>query len=360
MKYYDLCIIGGGASGLAAASSLDDSIKTCVLEKNDIPGRKLMATGGGRCNITNEACRNKEMTLEFFDSMGLALYHDDEGRYYPYSNQASDVVKMLERSVRGKVRTDIVTGYCVCAVDAVKGGFRVTDGRKTFVSEKLLIASGGKASPAFGTAGDGYRIAKSFGHTVNRLYPILTGISCGDFSDIKGVRARGKAELYCDGRLIKSETGEIQFTADGVSGICIFNLTLYITGRPGEPVSEALKRYELILDMAPDFDEETVSRRKDSFGILSEKLSARVPVSRMKSWKLPVLGVKGWKNAQCTGGGVALDELDMGTMESKLVQGLYFAGEIIDMHGPCGGFNLQYAWETGIKAAKAINEVYTG
>ena len=103
MKYYDLCIIGGGASGLAAASSLDDSIKTCVLEKNDIPGRKLMATGGGRCNITNEACRNKEMTLEFFDSMGLALYHDDEGRYYPYSNQASDVVKMLERSVRGKV-----------------------------------------------------------------------------------------------------------------------------------------------------------------------------------------------------------------------------------------------------------------
>ena len=138
------------------------------------------------------------------------------------------------------------------------------------------------------------------------------------------------------GRLTKSETGEIQFTADGVSGICIFNLTPYITGRPGEPVSEALKRYELILDMAPDFNEETVSRRKDSFGILSEKLSARVPVSRMKSWKLPVLGVKGWKNAQVvTGGGVALDELDMGTMESKLVQGLYFAGEIIDMHGQC-------------------------
>lgn len=357
MKYYDLCIIGGGASGLSAASSLDERIKTCIAEKNDRPGRKLMATGGGRCNITNEACSNKDLTLDFFHSLGLEMYHDEEGRYYPYSNQASDVVRMLERKVRSRKNTDILTDFCVDNVGYDKGFFHISNGKQTICSKKIIIASGGKASPAFGTTGDGYRFAKNLGHTVNRLYPMLTGIVCGDFKDIKGVRAKGRAYLYYDGKLIRSEIGEIQFTEDGVSGICIFNLTPYITSMKGESISDALKRYELVLDMAPDFDVETAAARTDSFGILSEKLSRRVSVSCMKAWKLPVLGVKGWKNAQCTGGGIPLEEIDTETMESRIMPGLYFAGEILDLHGPCGGFNLQYAWETGIKAARALNKV---
>lgn len=356
MRYYDLCIIGGGASGLAAASSLDEHIKACILEKNKIPGRKLMATGGGRCNITNEACCSKEITLDFFNSLGMELYSDDEGRYYPYSNQASDVVKLLTEAAE-KRHTDIVTGACASSVKYEDGSFIVSCGGTKICSRKLLIATGGKASPVFGTTGDGYRFAKDAGHTVQRLYPILTGIVCGDFEDIKGVRAKGRAGLFYDGEPVAEETGEIQFTADGVSGICIFNLTPYIRAFGGESISDALKRYELVLDMAPDFDEDTIMKRSTSFGILTEKLSERIPVSQLKHWKLPVHSIKGWKNAQCTGGGVMTGEINMDTMESRIMPGLYFAGEILDLHGPCGGYNLQYAWETGIRAAKALNKV---
>lgn len=368
MKKYDVCIIGAGASGLAAAASMSDGIKICLMEKNDIPGKKVMATGGGRCNITNAACINKALTLEFFKSLGLETYQDDEGRYFPYSNHAPDVVGILMRAVEGK-DVDIITGTAANGIRQVneKAGdgerfqieYTARGGKKGSVAaDNVLLAVGGKAAPQLGTTGDGYGMARALGHRVERVYPILTAIECGDLSDIKGVRAKCRISLYRDRALLISELGEVQFTADGISGICVFDITPYIRAEEGEAFIQALRHFSVELDLAPDFDEEEIFRRKSTFGILSEKLAQKVGIDELKRWRLPVKGVKGWKQAQCTAGGVTLDEIDMETMESRLVEGLYFSGEIINVQGPCGGYNLQNAWETGIKAASALNRRY--
>ncbi len=355
MRTYDVCIIGGGAAGLAAAASLRKDIDACLMEKNKIPGRKIMATGGGRCNITNAACDNVDLTLDFFRSMGMELYCDNEGRFFPYSNQASDVVRLLTAAISEKT-VDIVTEAAAESVVLQNGKFNVSYGEdKRICCNNVILAVGGKAAPQFGTTGDGYAMAKTLGHRIEKVYPILSAVECGDFDDIKGIRARGRVGLHKDGRLIAEETGEIQFTADGISGICVFNLTPYIRAEDGEDFRAALKRFMIYVDLAPDFTAEQMAKRNSSFGILSDKLASRVEIETIKCWQLPVLGVKGWKNAQCTAGGICLDEIDMNTMQSKLIPGLYFAGEIIDRQGPCGGYNLQNAWETGIKAAKALN-----
>ena len=242
------------------------------------------------------------------------------------------MVRVLETAVRSGNCT-VLTETAAEGVErnASGEGFRIRTSGDTIEADMILLAAGGKAAPKFGTTGDGYRLAKQLGHHVTRLYPILTGIECGDFRDLKGIRARGKVTLLEDGQVRAEETGEIQFTQDGLSGICVFNLTPQIHAREGEPPAEAMKRYRLSVDLAPDFTQEQI-----------------------KDWKLPVLGIKGWNHAQCTAGGVCIEEVDMDTMESRLVPGLYFAGEIIDAQGPCGGFNLQNAWETWIKAARAI------
>ena len=358
---YDVCIIGGGAAGLAAAASIDSRFSTCILEKNEILGRKILATGGGRCNLTNAGCRELSATLDFFALLGLETRRDSEGRYYPYSGCASDVVRTLETAVRSR-NCAVMTGCQVSEISADKEGFEVRytcgTGKPSegmIRAGRVLLTTGGKAGPQFGTTGDGYRLARALGHQVSRLYPILTGIECGDFKDLKGIRARGTVTLIKDGRKLADETGEIQFTRDGISGICVFNLTPLIRAGEGEKPEDAFRRYELALDLAPDFTQEETAARQSSFGILTERLAERVPPDMIKDWRLPVLGIKGWRDAQCTAGGVTLDSIDMESMESKLVPGLYFAGEILDIQGPCGGYNLQNAWETGMRAAAAIN-----
>ena len=357
---YDVCIIGGGAAGLTAAASIDRGIRTCILEKNEIPGRKILATGGGRCNLTNAGCEGVRATLDFFAFRGLETICDSEGRYYPYSGCASDVTRILVDAARGQ-GCRILTQMAACSLTRENGHFVVRAGQRqdvpdrTIEADMVLLASGGKAAPQFGTTGDGYRLAKSLGHHVTRLYPILTGIECGDLSDLKGIRARGRVTLLRDGAPVASETGEIQFTKDGISGICVFNLTPHIHAEEGESPKDSLCRFGLSLDLAPEFSEEQIRQRKGTFGILSERLAGKVGLDEIKDWRLPVVGIKGWKSAQCTAGGILLDEVDPETMESRIAPGLFFAGEILDIQGPCGGYNLQNAWETGMKAAAAIS-----
>ena len=386
MMKYDLVIAGGGAAGLAAAASfikeLNKDASVCILEKNESPGRKINATGGGRCNLTNEACAEKEMTLDFFRSIGIETWHDSEGRYYPYTNKASDVTKSL---VDAAGDIDIKCGFEIKVISRISmaaeaeegsevsgdmGRFMITGMHKAdpdkapsmemIFADRVLMAMGGKAGPQYGTTGDGYTIARTLGHTVTRVFPILTGIECRadgvDFASLKGVRAKGTVILNKDDAPIVRDTGEIQFTEDGISGICVFNLTPHIKADKRENFEDALKRYSITVDLAPDFTEEEIAARSSVFGVLTEKLADALSGTDIKNWKLEITGIKGWRDAQATFGGVALDEIDMETMESRLVPGLYFAGEIIDAQGPCGGFNLQNAWETGIKAARAIAE----
>ena len=384
MMKYDLVIIGGGAAGLAATASFIKEVNqdgqngrtasVCILEKNDAPGRKINATGGGRCNLTNEACAGKGLTLEFFRGIGIETWHDSEGRYYPYTNKASDVTKALVDAVG---EADVRCSFTVKVISRIKpddGGdsyFMITGmdsanssaapAMDMIFADRVLVATGGKAGPQYGTTGDGYTIARTLGHTVTRVFPILTGMECSaeglEFPSLKGVRAKGTVILNKDGEPIVRDTGEIQFTEDGISGICVFNLTPHIKADKRENFAEALKRYSVTVDLAPDFTEEQLAGRDSAFGILTEKLAVVFEgkdIGEIKNWELEITGIKGWRDAQATFGGVALDEIDMDTMESRVVPGLYFAGEILDAQGPCGGFNLQNAWETGIKAAKAI------
>ncbi|MBQ0078730.1 MAG: NAD(P)/FAD-dependent oxidoreductase [Eubacterium sp.] len=356
MSNYDVCIIGGGAAGLAAAATLKDNYRVCILEKNTVPGKKILASGGGRCNITNASAEGLEETVEFFRGLGLELYCDAEGRYYPYSNQSSDVVALLLASINNK-NTKINTGFSAGSIRTEGGKFCISDGSREITADKVILAAGGKSYPNLGTTGDGYSMARSLGHQVNRVYPVLAPVECENMPSLKGIRAKGVATLLKDGKPVDSEAGEIQFTEDGVSGICIFNLTMSIKAEEGEKPLEAMKRYEISLDLAPDFTQEEVAARTSSMGIVTERLAQVIKPADLKDYRLKVKGTKGWKQAQCTAGGVDLSQVNMDTMESLLIPGLYITGEVLDVQHKCGGFNLQNAWLTGIKAARHINGI---
>ena len=374
---YDVCIAGAGAAGLAAANALDPALRICIIDKNKIPGRKILVTGGGRCNLTNLACRRRDMTLDFFSGLGLETRCDEEGRYYPYSMVAADVVETLVRGLDGRNvdwrLEEQITGIRMIEADNTNRADEdeavgyIVETQKTHRSggnshtaqiraEKIIVCTGGKAAPKLGTTGDGYALARALGHTVTRTYPILTGINVEIPKEVSGVRARGQVSLLEDGKTVISESGEIQFTDQGISGICVFNLTPQIRIRPEESPEEGFARFAIEMDLAPDMSPEEVGSRSDSFGIVTGSVAKWIGPERLKNKTLQVRGVWGWEKAQCTAGGIPTEEVDEETMESLICPGLYFAGEIMDVQGPCGGFNLQHAWESGILAAKAINE----
>lgn len=401
----DFCIIGGGASAMAAAVAYRKTAEknsVCILEKKEKPGKKLAATGNGKCNLSNVNCDNLQEILSFFHGLGILTRTDAEGRIYPYSEQARDVVTAFIRNMESQ-SVQVVTDCSVRNVRKISEGFEVTgdlnrdNGKMYWKARKVLIATGGKSAPQFGTTGDGYRLAMDLGHQVNKLSPVLTAIECSGLSGAeKGVRVKGTVFLEKDGQILEGETGEIQMTEDGLSGICIFNLSRLIQSEKGEPFFEALKRYHIIVDFFPDMEAsslETLLKERLNHGFLSpesmllslvpeklmetiwkaafgkeekaesESLKDQCPARQqeclrkltytLKGWRLAVTGVKGWKQAQCTAGGVDLNEVNLQTMESKKIPGLYFSGEVLDYAGPCGGYNLHHAWETGIKAGSA-------
>lgn len=378
----DIIIIGAGASGLAAAiTAARTNPQTCILilEKKDAPGKKILATGNGRCNITNASCRGYRETLRFFESVGLLIREEEAGRMYPYTGRAGDVVRALVRTAKA-LGVTILCDAEVAAASHTEGGYSVSlsDGRE-FSCRKLLIAGGGKAGPQYGTSGDAGRLAKSLGHKLTRLAPALTSIEVAGFEGkLKGLRAKARVSLYFSGGaepvLLGSDEGEVQFTERGISGICVFNLSRLISLEDGKNFED----YEVWLDFVPDMDAGTLeSCIKDRYkiegmtesdilsGIVDDRISEQILkladlnsayelAWQIKEYKLRISGAGGWKNAQCTRGGVPLGEVDGETMESKLSPGLYFSGEVLDFDGPCGGFNLQHAWETGIAAGKAM------
>lgn len=373
-------VIGAGPAGMTAAiCAARQGAGVRLIEKNKILGRKLLATGNGRCNLTNMNSPDAEKTLCFFAELGLLTRSEEEGRVYPYSEQAAAVQEALTGEMEA-VGVEVLCEHEVKSVEKTETGFQIVTDRSRFLSDAIIVASGGKAGPQYGSTGDGYRIAKAFGHTIIRLMPSLVQLvsDAPYFKSLKGVRAKGKAELLRDGLTVDAETGEIQFAEDGLSGICIFNLSReYVRG-------DMIK-----IDLFPKYGEENLediilkrkktleNRRMPDFfgGILHKKLipvvlaelalaenrkaaelkpeEVKKIVKLLKGWTIPVTGTKGWKEAQVTAGGVDLAEIDPDTMESKLVPGLYFAGEILNVDGKCGGYNLQWAWTSGMAAGKS-------
>ena len=383
-KVYDICIIGGGAAGLAFAAEtlrLKPGASVFIIEKNDSLGRKILSTGNGRCNLSNKACPGHEEVLRFFDSIGVITRTDDAGRIYPYSEDARDVRDALTDAVleRGaEVMTGAVCTSCSFDEKEMLYETQASAGDKTFsvTSKMVMLSAGGKAAPKLGTTGDGYRIAKKFYHTVTKLAPALTAVETHeDLSPLAGVRAKVRLSLIVHGGTIFEEDGELQFTDYGISGICAFNMSRFMEIPEGRTLINGFDDYAVEIDFLPGVNDngalDLVRKRcEDTSVILRSIVKQQVAEMildktdgdpEMTAWLLKHFmvhpkGLKGWDHAEITRGGIPLKEIKMDKMESKYFPGLFFAGEIIDFDGPCGGFNLENAWETALRAARAAAE----
>lgn len=297
---------------------------------------------------------------------------------YPYSEEAGEVTSLLTEAAQN-ANVKILTGCQVLRAAEEDGGFSVAvnglseTGTSFLHCKKLLLAMGGKSYSVFGTTGDGYGIARRLGHSVTRLAPSLVPVSVdADLAGLAGVRAKAKVTLRRLGEIVAEEEGEVQFNKDCISGICIMNLSRLLVLNQDKPFAEAFGEYELAMDFVPELQAnqltaflqkkpkkqmlQTLVRKKLAAYITQRAETAEETARMLKNLRFQVTGTKGWSDAQVTRGGVELAEVNQETMESKRVPGLYFAGEVLDYDGPCGGWNLHFAWKSGIRAGRAMAE----
>ncbi|MDR0854469.1 MAG: aminoacetone oxidase family FAD-binding enzyme [Clostridiales Family XIII bacterium] len=372
--FHDLIIIGGGASGLAAAVSYVKAggEDVLILEAMDECAKKILATGNGRCNLSNVSAEGYDEIVAFFAGLGVLTRADEEGRVYPMSNQAVAIKDALLSFLSG---VKIETGKRVDKVVRSDGGFsvRASGSDETWASRKLIVASGGSAAPAFGTRGDSFSLARSLGIEVCPTLPALVPLEYKDGKDselavLKGVRAKADASIFFDGEKAGEASGEVQFTRDGISGIVIFDLSRFLKFRKSRDANIVVS-----LDLAPELSKEAIVEvlKSDSgiglSGVVNKKLAeyieGRLPrfarndeyaieqaAELLKNFEIEIGGSKGWKEAQVTAGGVSQKEIDPITGQCHKIPELYFTGEALDRDYICGGFNLSNAWLTGIKA----------
>ncbi len=383
MKTYDVIIIGAGAAGMAgaiAAKQENPKLKLAVLEKMDRPGLKVAASGNGRCNITNTSCPDYLGTMKFFQSIGIMTRDDGRGWIYPYNEEAKSVVSVLKETMK-KQGTELFCGKRVTAVSHIDyeetskvrgdkdGMFEIlVEGEEeSYKAKRILLSTGGKSGPKLGTTGDGFILARNLGHMIRTLVPSLTTIETHeDVRYLSGVRAKARVTLYFEGIPVAAEDGEVQFTEKGISGICVYNLTRYMTELP-------LDSYGVRIDFLPDvwnieellIDRENLMGKEDMLLTMVKRPLRKliedeaggdlhVMANLVKEFPLSVKNLGGWRQAQVTRGGVDLSQVSHETQESTIVKGLFIAGEVLDYDGPCGGFNLNNAWQTGIKAGRAM------
>lgn len=387
-----VAIIGGGASGLAAAITIKrekPEIDVTILEKLDTVGKKILATGNGRCNLSNfviqEECYNGDHdiihtvlddfdavgALEFFNSLGLKI-RDEDGRLYPYSMNASNVVALLKREVTNlgvKIKTN-------CKVESLDSNF-IINGKTKY--DAVILALGGKAAPQHGTDGDGYKLLKNLGIKYQPITPALVQVKVAeDVKDLKGVRFKGvlflRDEDDDDEKPIKFQEGELLFTDYGISGIPAMQLSgdiAEMTARGEKPHLNICFTPDLGLSDINEYLENQVDSGKVGpeilYGILNEKLSKyifdknngdlnHIALDAM-SLEFTATGTNGYKDAQVTRGGVGQDELEEWSLMTKKVPNLFITGELLNVDGTCGGFNLHFAWGSGIKAGKEVADL---
>ena len=364
----DVIIIGAGAAGLACAIQLKKGRPDCtvtVLEHLEEPGKKLYATGNGRCNLTNTAAAGHPVTKAFFESIGLVLREDGEGRMYPYANQAASVVSTLLTACE-RYGVNIVTDCNVYKAEKSGDHFNVYTAKGGKTCDRLVLATGGKAQKALGSDGSGYALAQGFGHTVTSLSPALVQLTSSNkhCRALKGVRAKCRLSLEINGTPVAADSGELLFTDYGFSGIVTMNLSRYISD---EKLQSGKEKCIAVVDFMPEFTEEQIAAHLQQFGTAEGILPAKLcrilekqadgDTAKMaryaKNWRLIILGTKGYSFAQITAGGVKNDELDSG-FASRLCDGLYIIGELTDNQFECGGFNLDFAFSSGVLAANAI------
>jgi predicted Rossmann fold flavoprotein len=397
-------IIGAGASGMAAAIAAAENLDNQVIlfERQARVGRKLQATGNGRCNLTNigadlggyhgddaafclQALTRYSVydTLNWFHSMGLVTVTEASGRVYPYSDQANSVVDVLRFSLE-KQNIRLITGFEVKRVKKIDAGFRVESGEDAVFCDKLIVACGGLAGTKLGGSMSGYQILSKLGHRCTKLRPTLVQLKADwhGLASLKGVRANCRAEILCNSEVFAQSEGELQFTEYGLSGPVIFEISRDVCREKGNWVC----RLDLLPQITTEALQEELARRRATnlpaedllTGILHNRLgriltkeagiSLHAPIRDLEDWELeavcravktlniPLVEPMGMDSAQVTAGGVVTADFDENTMESRIVPGLYACGEVLDIDGDCGGYNLQWAWSSGRCAGHAVGK----
>ena len=394
-------IIGGGASGMAAAltAAEDQDTRVVLMERQARLGRKLRATGNGRCNLSNlhagktgyhgdEAgfwrfALNRfppEETLAWFQRMGLYTVAEASGRVYPYSDQANSVADILRFALE-KPNITVKLGFEAEKVRKTSARFRVESKEETVECDRLIVACGGLAGTGLGGSMSGYKLLRSFGHHSTKLRPNLVQLrsSWGALPSLKGVRTNCEASIFRDGKRFAGSRGELQFTEYGLSGPVIFEVSRDVCQGGGD--------WTCRLDFLPDLDRQTLTeellRRKKTelsaselfTGILHNRLgrvltgeagisqqglirdipeeALTLAAEKAKSLDVTLTQPMGMDAAQVTAGGICTEEFFEETMESRLVPGLYACGEVLDVDGDCGGYNLQWAWSSGRLAGQS-------
>lgn len=410
--FADCVIVGGGAVGLAAACHLGRAAaeqqvhKTVlVLEKAPRVGKKLLATGNGTCNITNMtavrenyhgapafaermlAAFSPSQAVEFFTSIGVDCVVRPDGKVYPASEQAAAVLDALrlEAAALG------VQTRCDCSVTAItpsREGYRLTTPDEEITARQVLVCVGGAAAPALGGSAVGYRLLTDLGCEKTPLFPAIVQLrTATDFvRAVKGIRVDGEIALCLDGKTVASANGEILFTDYGLSGPAVMDISRHAADWERRKKGELIAR----LNLLPDWDEDTLNARiaarsrlrgrklEDLLtGLLHKRVGQTVlrvagvtPLDRpadtltarecarvaavIRGWELPVTGTQGFGGAQVTAGGIDPSAFDPATLMHKRHRGLYAAGEVLDVDGDCGGYNLQFAWSCAYVAATAM------
>lgn len=398
-------VIGGGAAGMMASiSAKKHGADVTIFERNNRVGRKILATGNGRCNysninlsIDNYHGKNPKFpysplsqfnvydTIDFFERLGITPYIEENGRVYPMSLQSSSVLDVLRFELE-YLGIEVITEAFVTDISKKANKFSVTleDGRK-FTGDRIILATGGKAAPNTGSDGNGYKLAEKLGHTIEYVFPGLVQLKLEGnfFKKVDGVKIVGVAELYDENMLIRREEGDILFTNYGISGPPILQISrianklLYEGKKPELKIviikdknKEELEKYlHYRFSFMPKktiekaliglINKRLIIPMLKEIGVDKNKLIAHISKEEIRKisniltdFRFNIIGSKSWDSAQVTAGGVKTDEINNTTMESKLVKGLYFAGEIVDVDGDCGGFNLQWAWSSGYVAGK--------
>ena len=390
---YDTAIIGGGASGLCAAIMAARKGKNVLLlERLPRVGKKILSTGNGRCNIANASVLSENYhgkdasfsqnalslfpvseTISFFASLGLPLLEGENGKLYPKSLQATSVLDLMRLELARLGVSETVDTFITSLKKKGDIFHLKSEDGKTFSAKSVICAFGGKAAPSMGTDGQGYALLTSLGHSLIKPLPSLCQLKTENpMRALKGVKHEGEATIYIDGKEKRTTKGEILFTDYGISGPPIFNLSRFASDGIGKG-----KKVTVSLNLMPEFSQDGIAemlrdRRRalphlegESFlyGMLP-KLLGREILKRAKndgdiarllhSLTLSVSGVMPWANAQVTAGGIDTKDVNPKTMESKICPGLYLIGELLDVDGDCGGYNLQWAWSSAFAATEAI------
>ncbi len=394
-------IVGGGASGMTAAitAAEDSQNRVILIEKQARVGKKLLSTGNGCCNLSNTDLSPEnyfgadvgfitpalnrfglDATLAFFASLGLLTRAEESGKIYPYSLQAGSVLDILRFALE-RPNIEVRCDTAALSVSRKGNGFSVETSTGRILADKLIIACGGAAAPKLGGTMDGYELLKSLGHSRTALYPSLVQIKTDNTYPraLKGIKTDARVSVISGSRDICDSFGEVLFTEYGLSGPAIFEISRFVSTE---------KELFISLDLMPEHGDSDISdllksRRKSAgnlscenflTGFLNKRLGQTVlkyagislsfpcssltndmlhkAVKSIKDFRLPVTGTTGFENAQVTAGGIRTSEFCSETLESRLCPNLFASGEVLDIDGRCGGYNLQWAWSSGMLAGK--------